>query len=180
VRFFPLPARFIFVPNEPRDLEFDVLPPERNADSEPLVRLIARLMDSLFRIPGTKIRFGLDPIIGLLPGIGDTLTGLISTFLIARSARMGLPKIVMARMAFNVLANSLVGAIPIAGDAFSFFFKSNVRNYRLMEKHAGQSRSTRGDWLFFCVLIVAVLLVLLFAVVGAALMLSRIFRAGSG
>jgi hypothetical protein len=168
------------VPTEPREIDFDVLPPEKDGANEPLVRLLARLMDSFFRIPGTKIRFGLDPIIGLLPGIGDTLTGLISTFLIARSARMGLPKIVMARMAFNVLANTLVGAIPILGDAFSFFFKSNVRNYRLMQMHAGRTHSTRGDWIFFCVLIAVVLLVLLFAVTGAVWLLSRLLHFGHG
>jgi len=88
-------------------------------------------MDNFLRFPGTKLRFGVDPIIGLLPGIGDAASAIISTLALVYAARYRLPKILLVRMALNILINELVGIIPVLGDAFSFWFKSNVRNYEL-------------------------------------------------
>ena len=84
-------------------------------------------MDDFLRVPGTKLRFGLDPIIGLLPGIGDVTSAIISAVAFVHAALSGVPKILLARMAMNILINELVGIIPGLGDAFSFWFKSNVR-----------------------------------------------------
>lgn len=126
-----------------REIEIDEVLPKGariSAKDDPLIAFLARLMDDQFVIPGTTIRFGLDPLLGLLPGWGDSATSLVSALLILKSARAGVPKIVIARMALNVLLNAAIGAIPGLGDAFSFWFKSNAKNYALHQKHAGTAR----------------------------------------
>ena len=132
--------------------EFEVLPPERGGDKqavEPLFRWIALLMDNLVRVPGTKVRFGIDPLIGLIPGLGDTGSAMVSALALIQAARHGLPKIVLARMSVNILLNELIGIVPVVGDAFSFWFKSNARNHELVKQHiAGARRASRGDWIF--------------------------------
>ena len=163
--------------------EWEVLPPEDRSGSrrtsaslEPLFRWLALIMDEFLRFPGTKIRFGLDPIIGLLPGIGDVSSAIISAVALIHAARYGVPKILLARMATNILINELVGIIPGLGDAFSFWFKSNVRNYQLLRRYsAAPTRSRKGDWIF----LVAVLS-LLFVIVCAGLIVSLlVFQAMS-
>lgn len=127
-----------------REIEIDeVLPKDapRSAKDDPLIAFLARLMDNQFVIPGTEIRFGLDPLLGLLPGWGDSASALVSALLILKSARARVPKIILAQMALNVLINAGVGAIPGVGDAFSFWFKSNAKNYALHRKHAGTARA---------------------------------------
>ena len=96
-------------------------------------------MDNLLRVPGTQFRFGLDPLIGLVPGFGDTGSAIVSAMALIAAARRGLPKILLARMSLNILINEAVGIIPIVGDAFSFWFKSNARNYELSEKVLGRA-----------------------------------------
>src|SRR5437867_11272203 len=113
-------------------LEWELLPPEdrhRRQSIDALFKWLALIMDNVLRVPGTNLRFGLDPIIGLLPGIGDTASAIISALALVHAARSGLPKILLARMATNILINELIGIVPVVGDAFSFWFKSNARNY---------------------------------------------------
>jgi hypothetical protein len=152
-------------------LEWEVLPPEEKrgrASLEPLFRWVALIMDDLFAFPTTKFRFGLDPLIGLLPGIGDTASAFVSALVLIQAARMGLPKILLARMSLNVLINEIVGIIPGLGDAFSFWFKSNRRNYELLRSYSQTGRRGRtSDWLF-----VAAVLVILFVVVATGLLVS--------
>ena len=125
-------------------------------------------MDEFLRLPGTKFRFGLDPIIGLLPGLGDTASAIVSAMALIQAARRGVPKILLARMSLNILINEVVGIIPGLGDAFSFWFKSNTRNYRLLQEHIGEpSRSRKSDWVF-----VGAVLGLLFVIVCAGLLVS--------
>ena len=92
-------------------------------------------MDEFIRVPGTKFKFGLDPLLGLLPGIGDTGSALVSAFALIQAARLGVPKILLVRMSLNILINELVGIVPVIGDAFSFWFKSNARNYQIIKDH---------------------------------------------
>jgi hypothetical protein len=147
---------------------------------DPLIALIARLMDSAFKVPGTKIRFGLDPIIGLIPGLGDTAGALVSALMILQSSRHGVPKIVMARMAANVLVNSFVGSVPVLGDLFSVYFKSNKKNYELLQRHAGtQRKSTAGDWFFVVALLGGMLLVVALIVIGAITLVTKLFSSGA-
>jgi hypothetical protein len=135
---------------------------------EPLFKWLALIMDEFLRIPGTKFRFGLDPIIGLFPGLGDTASAMVSALALIQAARRGVPKVLLARMSLNILINELVGIIPGIGDAFSFWFKSNTRNYRLLQEHIGRpTRSRKSDWIF-----VGVVLGLLFLIVCAGLLVS--------
>lgn len=96
------------------------------------VRQLADWLDTRFVIPGTKLRFGFDSIIGLIPGIGDLITTVLGAYIVVRAQELGAPKVLLARMILNLGIDSLVGAVPIFGDIFDFAFKSHVRNVRLL------------------------------------------------
>src|SRR4051812_47282655 len=97
------------------------------------LQTLAKLMDSQFRIPGTDFRFGMDAIIGLIPGVGDLTTFGISGFMLFIMAKNGASGCVLARMMLNVVIDTIVGAIPLFGDLFDFAYKSNTKNVRLMQ-----------------------------------------------
>jgi Domain of unknown function (DUF4112) len=143
--------------------EWEILPPEekdKRARLEPLFRWVAVVMDELIAFPNTKFKFGLDPIIGLVPGIGDTASAFVSALVLIQAARRGVPKILLARMSLNILINEIVGIIPGLGDAFSFWFKSNKRNYQLFLAHtAAPQRARASDWLFVIVVLAALFIV---------------------
>lgn len=101
---------------------------------------LARLMDAQFVIPGTKIRFGVDGIIGLIPGVGDLISLGISGYLISSASRNGASSFVLARMLVNSIIDAAIGAIPILGDIFDIAFKANMRNVRLLQQHYGEGR----------------------------------------
>lgn len=126
---------------------------------------LAWLLDTAIQIPGTRIRIGLDPLLGLLPGIGDALASLIGSAILVMASQLHVPKIVMARMSLNILINGMVGAIPVLGDAFSVWFRSNARNAYLLQRHSSSVRrpSTVSDW----VVVVVVLTATLAATIGA-------------
>ncbi|MGI8637481.1 MAG: DUF4112 domain-containing protein [Segetibacter sp.] len=107
---------------------------------------LAKLMDSQFKIPGTNMRFGLDPIIGLIPGAGDLSTFAISAFMLFVMIRNGASGFVLARMILNVLIDTLIGSIPLIGDVFDFGFKSNTKNMRLMREHYIEGRHRGSAW----------------------------------
>lgn len=115
---------------------------------------IALLMDRSVRIPGTDIRFGLDPVIGFFfPVAGDAIGAIVSAYIVLVSVRYGLPKIVIARMVFNIAADFVVGSIPFVGDAADFVWKVNTRNLRLLNKFAsGRRGSFWSDWAWVFVL----------------------------
>ena len=122
---------------------------------------VAALLDDIFRIPGTKIRFGLDALIGWVPGIGDAMTGIASFLIVFASWRRGAQAVTLIRMIANVLLETAIGAIPVAGDVFHVVWKANRRNYRLLIREREEpGANTRQDWIF--------LAVLLFAVIAAA------------
>lgn len=111
--------------------------------------LLSRVLDTWFRIPGTSIRFGLDGIIGLVPGIGDVLAGLASCIIILAAWVRGVPYVTVARMVVNLAIDVIIGAIPLLGDAFDIAWKANRRNYALLTRHLEQPwRRHWGDWLF--------------------------------
>jgi hypothetical protein len=123
-----------------------------------LLRRWARVFDSAFRIPGTQITFGLDPILGLVPGLGDLASPVLSLFFLWHGTRLRVPKIVLLRMVLNALIDAGVGAIPIEGDLFDVAWKANARNLALLERHAMPGRRpTSGDYLI--VSVVAALLI---------------------
>ena len=107
---------------------------------------LAKLMDSQFKIPGTNIKFGLDSLIGLVPGVGDFSTFLVSGYMVVVLAKNGASGFVLARMALNILIDALVGAIPVLGDIFDVAFKANQRNIKLMREHYVEGRHRGGAW----------------------------------
>jgi len=127
------------------------------------LRKLEILLDEAFRIPGTHILFGVDAIIGLVPGIGDVLAGLASLVIPLAGCIRGVPYVTLARMAANLAIGVTVGSIPILGDAFDIAWKANRRNYRLLTRHLGEPRRhTWRDWAFL--LLLAVGLALVFAI----------------
>ncbi len=96
---------------------------------------LATLMDTAFLIPGTNVRFGLDALIGLIPGIGDAVTTIISLFIVSEARALGAPPLLVARMVANVFIDGVVGAVPLAGDAFDVMFRANRRNMALLREH---------------------------------------------
>jgi hypothetical protein len=122
-----------------------------------LLRRWAVLLDSAFRVPGTSIRFGLDPIVGLVPALGDLATPVFAGLLLLQAIRMRLPRIVQARMVLNALLDMLVGLVPVVGDLADVGFKANLRNLALLERHARPGvPPSRGDY----VLVIGFLVVL--------------------
>jgi len=154
-----------------QEIDWEVLPPEEKGKRkalEPIFKWLAYIMDEVIRVPGTQFRFGLDPLIGLIPGVGDTSSALVSAFALIQAVRLGVPKILLMRMALNVLVNEVIGVVPVVGDAFSFWFKSNARNYEIIKHHRlGTNAPKRSDWLF-----VIGILVLLFVIVCAGIAIS--------
>src|SRR5256885_8294676 len=126
------------------------------------LRALRHWLDEAFRVPGTSIRFGWDPIIGLVPWAGDLITSFLSLAIITEGHRMRLPRVVQLRMLLNVVVDVGVGAIPFVGDVADVFWKSNSKNMALLERHAAEVRpATRGDWLFVAGIVTAVIAVAL-------------------
>ena len=117
------------------------------------LRSLEILLDEAFRIPGTGIRFGIDGIIGLVPGLGDVLAGLLSLIIPIAAWMRGVPYVTLVRMAVNLGIGVLVGSIPVLGDIFDVVWKANRRNYRLMQLHLREPRRhSWRDWAFLLVL----------------------------
>jgi hypothetical protein len=98
------------------------------------IERVAWILDQNFRLPGTRFRFGLDGIIGLIPGVGDVAMSLVSLYILYESRRLGASKRTLARMTGNVLLDLTLGSLPVVGDAIDFFYKSNSRNVRLLQR----------------------------------------------
>jgi hypothetical protein len=101
------------------------------------LRRIARLMDSQIRVPGIGLRIGADAVLGLVPGVGDVITGAIGAYLIYEAQRLGIPRSAMLRMVANIAVDTAIGAIPVAGDIWDFFFRANDRNMQILARHVG-------------------------------------------
>lgn len=137
------------------------------------VQLVATVLDDAIRVPGTDFHIGIDPIIGLMPGVGDLLGGVASLYIILEAARAGAPASVLARMAGNVGIDTLVGSIPVLGDAFDFGWKSNTRNARLLARHLEEPTGTRRA---STALVLAVLAGLAAVVVGVSVLVVLVLR----
>src|SRR6187200_3056153 len=124
------------------------------------LRKWAVLLDSAFQVPGTKMRFGMDPILGLIPGVGDIITGFFSVMIVIHAVRLRIPKVVIARMMLNTGLDLLVGAVPLLGDLFDAGFKANLRNLSLLERHAVRGvRPSTSDYVFVGVCLTILLIV---------------------
>ncbi len=134
-------------------------------DIQRLQRL-ARLWDSAVRIPGTQVRLGLDPLVGLIPGIGDAAGALVSAYIVLEAARFDVPGTTLLRMLANIAIDALLGTVPVIGDIFDVTWRANLRNVALIEHHLAaphQAQRASRAWL----LVVIAALVLL-AVLGIA------------
>jgi hypothetical protein len=162
-----------------KEVKVEVLPPDdgRGQDSPEVARIIAWVLDDLIQIPGTKHRIGLDPIISLIPGLGDTSASAIGTIILLQAFTHGVPKIVIVRMAANIMINAVLGSVPGLGSFLSAFFKSNRRNMALLNRHAtGHRRSTTGDWIFLGSLLAVIVAAILGVAVLSAFLVVRLFQ----
>lgn len=148
----------------------DTYPLKRAARVDTSIEQLSWLMDDLFRIPGLGWRFGLDALIGLIPGFGDTATSLVSFYILIAGVRQRVPKITLLRMGLNVAIDYVVGSLPVVGDIADAWWKSNSKNLDLLKKRATvsseEARSGRmSDWVF----VGGIILGLIALAVGSAL-----------
>lgn len=137
-------------------------------------RGLARLLDDLIRIPGTNIGIGLDPVVGLIPGLGDILGGAMSGYILLVAAREGAPTSVLLRMLGNIALDSLVGVVPVVGDVFDVGIKSNRRNVDLLERYLGAPKQTKAASRGIVALILVALLLIIVGVVALGVLLVRL------
>jgi len=143
-----------------------------------LARFLAELLDQRFTIPGTSIRIGLDPILGLIPGIGDGLANIAGSAILLIAAQYRLPTIVILRMGINIALNAMIGAVPIFGDIFSIGFRSNVKNVQLLERYlsTGERASTFGNWIFVIAIVGGIILLLIGILFGTVWLLKQLWN----
>jgi Domain of unknown function (DUF4112) len=138
------------------------------------LRTLSRLLDSAFVIPGTRYRVGLDAIVGLVPGIGDAISAILSFYIIFQAARMGVPKATLARMMGNVGLDTIVGEIPLLGDLFDAGFKSNLRNVSLIERHVQSPATSKSQSRRVLLLLGIGLLALLVGIVALGVVVAQL------
>jgi hypothetical protein len=161
----------------------EILPPRgrrgaRLFDDENL-DLLSHVLDDWFRIPGTSFRFGIDGIVGLIPGVGDILGGVASCIIVLAAWFRGVPNITIARMVANVAIEVAFGTVPFVGDLFDIAWKANRRNYALLEGSLRASpRSTTRDWLFFGLIGLFMLALTMLPVLLMAKLISMMVLAG--
>lgn len=123
---------------------------EQFAAAEQRIGRVTLVLDELVSVPGTGIKVGLDPLIGLIPVAGDAFAALIGSWVILEASRFGIPKVVLGRMVANLVVDLAIGAIPLLGDFYDVAFRSNRRNLDLFRRHAlDPVASTRGEEAFF-------------------------------
>jgi hypothetical protein len=142
-----------------------------------IAKAIATVLDTAFYLPGTSIRIGLDPILGLIPGFGDTLSGVLGYSLLFLGAQLGLPRIALVRMSLNMFLNAVIGAVPGIGDIFSFWFKSNMRNLALIQRYTREPQrvATTADWIFVLGVILLMLVIFVLITIGTLWLLHRLW-----
>jgi hypothetical protein len=154
------------------------------AEVEQSLEQLSNWMDGLFRIPGTGWRFGLDALVGLVPGVGDVATTAVSFYILAAGVRYRVPKVTLARMAANVAVDYIAGSVPFVGDLFDAAWKSNRKNVELLRERAAvsaeEARSGRlSDWLFLGVLFIGLLALLAASLAFTLWLLTQLFGAFS-
>ena len=171
----------------PIDIEIESIPPSENPfdprdrereELRAIADAIAKLLDSAFVIPGTSLRIGLDPLLGLMPGIGDVISNLIGSSILFLATRLGVPRIVIFRMALNIFINMALGIIPGFGDLFSVWFKSNIRNSNLLRRYCQTfpPSSTMSDWVYVVGLIVGMLSILFGVIMALLWLLAKVWQ----
>lgn len=155
------------VPAPPRRAHRDgiVVDGDRSDERAALERL-SYYLDELFVVPGTSYRIGLDPLVGLVPGVGDVTTSAASAYIVARAAALGVPRATLARMLVILLVDAVFGSLPVVGDAFDAVWKANTRNVRLLESRLDAPEGARLDRRYVLVVTVGLTVVLVAVGVG--------------
>ena len=143
-------------------LEPEIIPPDEPVEfglGDPQLDRLAQFLDDGLAIPGTNIRFGADPIIGLIPGFGDAIGALLSFVFVFAGWRRGLPGVTLLRMVINIVIDAVGGTLPIFGDLFDFYWKSNRMNYNLLRRHSLKPEVDHSwrDWVFLWMIFVCLL-----------------------
>lgn len=137
----------------------------------------AKLLDSGIRIPGTQLRFGLDPLIGLIPGVGDAAGAVLAGWILIEAIRLGASNATLMRIAGNIALDAGLGAVPFIGDIFDFAWKANVRNVALLERHLRDpARAMRADRSFVAFVIGGITVVTLALFTLGAILTMRLLR----
>lgn len=140
------------------------------------VERVSRLLDSQFRVPGTNFTFGIDPIIGLIPGLGDLSSFAVSSVLLLTMARNGVSRKLLFLMAGNLMIDTVLGSIPILGSIFDFTFKANQRNIRLLQQHYDQGKHHGSGIGIIIVTLLAVLALLIVVLYLSWQLVSYVFN----
>lgn len=138
------------------------------------LKILTRLLDNAFQIPGTRFRIGLDAIVGIIPGIGDAIGAVFSAFIVFQAARLGVSRATLARMMGNVVLDTVVGEIPLLGDLFDAGWKANTKNMALLEAHLDRPESTGRSSRTVMLLLGAGLLVLLAGVIALGVLVAKL------
>ena len=144
------------------------------------VEKLAHWLDSVFEIPGIGLRFGIDAILGLVPGVGDTASAFASIYILQSASKFGVSRFTLARMTLNILIDLTVGAIPFLGDIFDVYWKANRRNVALLQRHmssnpAGERKLRRSDALFVAGMVAVIVAVLIGSIVVAYYLLATLY-----
>ncbi len=141
------------------------------------IESLAKYLDDWIKIPVVGWRFGLDAVIGLVPNVGDTLTSVASFYILFAGVKYGVPKITLARMAFNIGLDYIVGMIPVIGDTFDFFWKSNKQNIDLIrERGTGKDKGTTSDYIFVFGIILLLIGLLIGSIVVSVYFITVFFQ----
>jgi hypothetical protein len=147
---------------------------DRRASQVDRLKTLTRLLDTAFQVPGTRFRFGLDAIVGIIPGIGDAIGAVFSAVIVFQAARLGVSKATLIRMMGNVALDTIVGEIPLLGDLFDAGWKANTRNLALLEAHLQEPMATRRASGRVLLLLGLGLLVLLAGVIAVGVMVANL------
>ncbi len=141
------------------------------------LRRYAIWLDAGIPVPGTSLRFGLDPILGLVPGLGDAAGAILAGWLLVEAVRLGASRATVLRIAGNIAIDAGLGAIPVLGDIFDFAWKANLRNVALLERHLAAPTLARHADRWFVVLVISGVLALALALLALGVLLTRwVFR----
>lgn len=169
------------MPKKPSEPEY--LPPRsaRGASlfTDESLNYISHILDDFLRIPGTNIRFGLDGIVGLIPGIGDIIGAMASWIIVLAAWTRGIPNVTLLRMLANIAIETIVGSIPLLGDAFDIAWKANRKNFGLLERASREGRrGTHRDWGFLVILVISMMLLLAIPLMVLAWLAGHFFAKG--
>ncbi len=173
----PAPSRSIRI-SDNETLEWSTTEESAVRKSAFDVERLAHWLDTLFEIPGIRVRFGIDALLGLMPGIGDTASALASVYILRAASEFGVARITLARMTLNIAIDLLVGAVPILGDIFDVYWKANRKNIELLRRHLKanptvQRKLTRSDGFFVAGMIAVIAVILVASIAGAYFLIAK-------